>query len=180
MNDVKLTPTSHLILGMLSFGQDLSGYEIRGWTMGSVAHFYPAPAQSQIYSELTKLETAGLVIGKDVPQPDRPDKRAFSLTDAGRNALERWATGPCKPPTIKHHLALRAFLGHTAPTDELIPLLEEHRASLLSALDQLETNSVAMSGDPQTGNAGIVSDWVAEIYRGDLRGVDLTLKALRS
>ncbi len=50
----------------------------------------------------------------------------------------------------------------------------------MTALDQLETNSVAMSGDPETGNAGIVSDWVAEIYRGDLRGVERTLKALRS
>lgn len=180
MQDVKLTPTSHLILGMLSFGQDLSGYEIRGWAMASVAHFYPAPAQSQIYSELTKLEAAGMVAGKDVPQPDRPDKKAFSLTRAGRKALEAWATGPCKPPTIKHHLALRAFLGHARPPDELVDLLEEHRASLLIALDQLETNSVAMSGDPETGNAGIVSDWVAEIYRGDLRGVERTLKALRN
>jgi DNA-binding PadR family transcriptional regulator len=177
----KLTPTAHAVLGMLSFGQPLAGYEIRQWARQALAHFYPAPAQSQIYAELNRLEEAGLVTSSEVSQADRPDKITFTITTAGSDRLREWiAEAPITAPVLKHHLALRVFLGHNGNPADLIPPLEAHRDSLLALLDELETQSVAMGGDPDTGYAAAVAEWTAEIYRGDLRGVDQVLKVLRS
>jgi DNA-binding PadR family transcriptional regulator len=178
MKNVKLTPTAYAVLGLLSFGQSLSGYEIRQWAKAALSHFYPAPAQSQIYGELTKLESLGLVIGVGVAQRDRPDKIAFSITADGIEVLDQWGAGPVHRPTIKHHVALRVFLGHRQSPDRLVPILEAHRDRLLVTLDELETHSAAMTGDPGTGYAAVVADWIGEMHRGDLRGVERTLELL--
>jgi DNA-binding PadR family transcriptional regulator len=159
----------------------LAGYEIRQWARKALAHFYPAPAQSQIYAELNRLEEAGLVTSNEVPQVDRPDKITFAITPAGSDQLSEWiAEAPIPAPVLKHHLALRVYLGHNGDSADLIPSLEAHRDSLVALLDELETQRVAMGGDPDTGYAAAVADWTAEIYRGDLRGVDQVLKVLRS
>jgi DNA-binding PadR family transcriptional regulator len=179
MERFKLTPTAFAVLGLLSFGQPLAGYEIRQWARTALANFYPAPAQSQIYSELGRLEEAGYVTSELVPQPDRPDKITFSLTPAGSAALSRWVeVAPVAAPVLKHHLALRVFLGHNGDPEHLVTKLEAHRASLLDLLDELETQTVALADDPDAGYAPAVADWVAEIYRGDLRGVDRLLDRL--
>jgi DNA-binding PadR family transcriptional regulator len=181
MDDVKLTPTAHVVLGLLSFGQDLSGYELRRWSERSVGFWYTTPAQSQIYRELENLERAGLVEATDVPQPKRPDKRVFSITESGRAQLAAWVAGtPARPPTLKHHHLLRLFLSHDTPSQPLIETLWAHQEWLHQVLDELETQLVALDGSPGSERAVAVADWAAEIYRGDLRGTENALKALTS
>ncbi|MEM8902585.1 MAG: PadR family transcriptional regulator [Actinomycetota bacterium] len=179
MDSVKLTATAHTVLGLLSFGQALSGYEIRQWARRSIGHLYTTPAQSQVYGELRRLESAGLVAGTPVTQDDRPDKVVYELTDAGADALHDWVADPEVPETaLKHHVALRVFLGHVVDPVRLVPMLEAHRDRLLVSLDELETYSVAMSGDPTGGFSALVADWIADLQRGDLAGVERALKAL--
>ncbi len=173
------TPTGHAILGLLSFGQPLAGYEIRQWSLGMLRHFYPAPAQSQIYRELAMLEETGRVTSTPIEQTDRPDTVVYSLTAAGREALSSWVeAAPVAPTGLKHHVALRVFLGHNTSPPTLVEMLEAHRATVLATLDQLETMSVALGEDADAAHAAIAADWTAEIYRGDLRGVERALKAL--
>lgn len=38
------------MLGLLSFDQELSGYDLKKWADGSLRFFYWSPAISQIYS----------------------------------------------------------------------------------------------------------------------------------
>jgi DNA-binding PadR family transcriptional regulator len=59
-----LAATSWALLGMLSYEQELSGYDIRKWIDWSMRFFYGSPAYSQIYSELKKLEKLGLVTSR--------------------------------------------------------------------------------------------------------------------
>lgn len=179
MGDVKLTATGHTVLGLLSFGQALSGYEIRQWARHSIGHLYTTPAQSQIYGELKRLEAAGLVTSTPVPQDDRPDKIVHELTDAGADALTDWILGdPVPAPVLKHHVALRVFLGRDVDPAALVAMLEQHRERLMVSLDELETYSVAMAGDPTGGYSALVADWIADLQRGDLAGVERALEAL--
>lgn len=175
------TPTGYAILGMLTFGRPLSGYEIRQWARGMFGHLYPPPAQSQIYRELTMLEETGRVTSTPVDQTDRPDKIVYELTPAGHDAIRTWAgTEPVAPTVLKHHAALRVFLGHNTTRDHLSEILETHRQGVLAALDELETLSVALTDDQDAAYAAIAADWAAEIYRGDLRGTEGALKAIAS
>ncbi len=183
IDDMNATPslpaTAYAVLGLLTFGHDLSGYELRGWAQGSFRHFYWSPAQSQIYRELKKLEEVGFVESSAVPQADRPDKTAYTITEIGRRALSHWvASKPVDRPVLKHHPAMRLFFGHLVEPSLLIEILEEHVSSLMQTLDDLEMQSAALTGDETSGFSPLVFDWAAEIHRGDLRGAEMVIKHL--
>ncbi|MCB0995054.1 MAG: PadR family transcriptional regulator, partial [Acidimicrobiales bacterium] len=78
----RITPTGYAVLGLLSFGRELSGYDLKKWADASLRFFYWSPAVSQIYGELKKLSTAGLVAEREVPVDDLRNKRVYTLTDA--------------------------------------------------------------------------------------------------
>jgi len=61
-----LRATSWAVLGILSFGEELSGYDMKKWADWSLSFFYWAPSYSQIYGELHKLEELGLVTSRIV------------------------------------------------------------------------------------------------------------------
>lgn len=175
-----LPATAHAVLGILEFGAELSGYDLRQWALHSLGHFYWSPAQSQIYAELRRLEALGYAEGRAVRQEGRPDKTLYRITAAGSDALSRWARdAAARPVVLKHHLILRLFLSGEVDPDVVVPLLEAHRDGLLSVLDDLENQSVAMGGDPAMVAAAAAVDWAAEIHRGDLRGVEAALKRVR-
>src|SRR5215211_5539647 len=81
--------TGWALLGLLSFGRELTGYELRQWAGNSLRHFYAAPAMSQVYAELDRLEAAGLTASREVAQGRRP-VRVHRITPGARR---RWRSG---------------------------------------------------------------------------------------
>jgi DNA-binding PadR family transcriptional regulator len=92
------TPTGYALLGLLSFGRQLTGYELKQFADSSLRFFYDAPAMSQVYSELGKLEAAGLETGRGTVDGART-VRVHSISRKGMSALRRWlAESPVDPP----------------------------------------------------------------------------------
>ena len=114
---------SHAILtGLLDTPQ--SGYELARSFETSLGFFWSASHQ-QIYQELRKLRTAGLVEATPVPQSGRPDKQLYRLTDAGRDELEAWIRGDTRRKAAKDDLLVKLYnVGHT----ETAPILEALRS----------------------------------------------------
>jgi DNA-binding PadR family transcriptional regulator len=83
------TRTELAVLGLLAWSGESSGYELHKRAGGSVGFIW-APARSQLYAVLKRLEHAELVSGRHVVQADRPDKRLFSITEAGMAVLREW------------------------------------------------------------------------------------------
>jgi DNA-binding PadR family transcriptional regulator len=83
------TRTELAVLGLLAWAGESSGYELHKRAERSVGFIW-APARSQLYAVLKRLAAAGLVSGRAVVQADRPDKRMFSLTEAGMTTLREW------------------------------------------------------------------------------------------
>ena len=75
----------HAVLAALLEGE-ASGYQLAKRFDVSVANFWSATSQ-QLYRELDRLEAEGLVRARLVRQQRRPDKRVFTLTDAGRDVV---------------------------------------------------------------------------------------------
>ncbi|MFO0881356.1 MAG: PadR family transcriptional regulator [Gemmataceae bacterium] len=48
----------------------------------------------QVYQALDRLEPEGLVTVEVVPQAERPDRKVYTVTEAGRRELENWLTTP--------------------------------------------------------------------------------------
>ena len=119
-----LRATSWAVLGMLSFDEELSGYDMKKWADWSLRFFYWAPSYSQIYGELHKLEELGLVTSRIVDKNDVRGKRLYRITAEGERAVTAWANeSPAEPAVLKHGVMLRMWLGHTADPEKLREVL---------------------------------------------------------
>jgi len=144
----KAPDTAYGVLGMLTFGE-MSGYDLGKAIEGSIGFFW-APAKSQLYAELRRLVTLGWAREREVEQTDRPDKRIYTITAAGEDALRSWlGTPPAEFDPIKSPFLLRLFFGHLAGADAVRGLVAEHRRQaeeLLVTFGEIETHLQAEGG----------------------------------
>jgi DNA-binding PadR family transcriptional regulator len=105
------TRTELAVLGLLAWSGESSGYELHKRAGRSVGFIW-APARSQLYAVLKRLAADGLATGRDVVQTDRPDKRMFSVTEAGMATLREWLdrVEPIEPED-RDGLLLKLFFG---------------------------------------------------------------------
>jgi DNA-binding PadR family transcriptional regulator len=85
---------------------EASGYDLAKGFDAAVSNFWAATPQ-QLYRELEKMEAQGLVAARVVQQDRRPNKRLFSLTDAGRAELRDYTSRPPKPIAIRDELLVQ-------------------------------------------------------------------------
>jgi DNA-binding PadR family transcriptional regulator len=105
------TRTELAILGLLAWRGEATGYELQKLATGSVGFIW-APARSQLYAVLKRLDAAGLVAGRRVAQADRPDKRIFRLTAAGEATLRTWLDEvEAIEPEDRDGILLKVFFG---------------------------------------------------------------------
>ena len=171
------SPTGYALLGLLSFGRELSGYELRRWAENSLHHFYAAPAMSQVYAELERLEAAGLTTSREVAQGAR-QVRVHRITRAGQRAVAAWLRQPVDPPQLKHHLLLRVFLGHLVDRDELQRAVEEHVRRCEAQLAGLRALLDDLGDDPLWANARLVAEWGVEHHRAERSSARRLARAL--
>ncbi|MFB9839648.1 PadR family transcriptional regulator [Actinoallomurus acaciae] len=93
------------VLAVLLEGE-ASGYDLAKSFDASVANFWMATPQ-QLYRELDKMAVDGLIQARLVRQDRRPDKRLFSLTEAGRRALHEFTAAPPRPGAIREELMVQ-------------------------------------------------------------------------
>ncbi|MEU6082597.1 PadR family transcriptional regulator [Streptomyces sp. NPDC047108] len=120
----------HAVLAALLDGE-YSGYQLAKAFDTGVANFWHALPQ-QLYLELGKLEKDGLVAGRQVIQETRPNKRLFTVTDAGVAELERFAAAASKPSFIRDDLLVKVQGVDRIDAEPVIAQLEE-RALTASA-----------------------------------------------
>ncbi len=167
-----LPTSSYVILGLLSFGTRLTGYELRQWAEGSVRFFWASPSMSQIYRELEKLEAAGLVDAVDESGDAERARTTHGITVAGRDELRRWVEdAPYEPPMIRHPAAFRLFCAHGADPAKVRAMLEEHRdwaASLLADLAEVEAD---LLGDERFEAPARVATWGLRFFGAERRAI---------
>jgi DNA-binding PadR family transcriptional regulator len=74
--------------------QPLHGYALKCVLEEGIAHVWPVHLAA-IYPSLRKLEEEGLVTHvTEVTRSGRPDRKVYSVTDAGRQELGRWRRLP--------------------------------------------------------------------------------------
>ncbi|MBW4660195.1 MAG: PadR family transcriptional regulator [Drouetiella hepatica Uher 2000/2452] len=122
----------HAILTVL-VEQPCSGYDLRKKFEGSVGFFWRASFQ-QIYRELTKLEEQGLLQAQAIHQESRPDKKIYSVTEAGQQYLSQWIAQPSEVSPLKDDLLVKLFAGYLVPQDTILAELEQHRQQHLQQL----------------------------------------------
>jgi DNA-binding PadR family transcriptional regulator len=172
-----LPGTAWALLGLLSFGREMSGYDLKKWADNSLAFFYWSPAPSQIYAELRRLERIGLVTSRAEPGDNRK-KRLFRITEPGAAALKTWLEESDPGlPVLKHGTAMRVWLGHLLDPDRLRALVTEHRQQMQQLADQ--AGDVADRGRDQGWTYPLaVIGWSSRYYAAQVQLADELLAEL--
>jgi PadR family transcriptional regulator, regulatory protein AphA len=126
----------HAILGFLNY-HPYSGYDLKKIFDNSIRHFWPAD-QSQIYRTLSRLEENGLAEMERVLQEDRPDRKVYHITEAGRAALREWLSGP--PPLGEPRSAplIQVFFSAQLSDEEILAKFEGYAAIMRAILSQYD------------------------------------------
>lgn len=142
---MKRTSVTPVVLGLLALGTR-SGYDIKAAVDRSTRFFWAA-SYGQIYPELRRLESDGLIRGEDAPNGAR-GRRVYELTDAGRQALEEWLVGPETTIEYRDESLLRIFFADAAPREQALGLLEARKRGHEDYLEALRAIEARPGEDP--------------------------------
>ncbi|MBF2073498.1 MAG: PadR family transcriptional regulator [Synechococcales cyanobacterium C42_A2020_086] len=124
---------AYVILGLLE-QQPMTGYDLKtSWFDDAIAHLWPAD-QAQIYRTLDKLEQQGWIACQVEVQPDRPNRKVYSVTEGGRMALQRWLHSFQPLPVIRDPLLVQLHFAANLPNADIVTLLEQQQAARREAL----------------------------------------------
>ena len=166
-----LPSTSFAVLGLLSFGDELSGYDLKKWADHSLRFFYWSPAIAHIYRELKRLEAIGLVESREVALDESRHKRLFRITDDGRETLAEWiADTPAEQSIVKDQALLRVWMGHMVEPAQLRRLVAEQRVLDEQLLADLR-RTIAGTSDERFELSILVERFCERLYEGRLQAL---------
>lgn len=124
------------VLAALLEGES-SGYDLAKEFDASVANFWPATPQ-QLYRELDRLAEQGLIRARIVQQERRPNKRMFSLTEAGRDAIRQFTAKAPKPSVIRDELLVKVQASDAGDLEAVRGLIRERLEWALAKVQRYE------------------------------------------
>jgi PadR family transcriptional regulator, regulatory protein AphA len=108
-SEIELTPTSHIVLGLLSMSGQATPYDLKQMASRTVGEFWTLP-HSQLYAEPARLARAGYLTEQQEPHGRR--RKLYTLTDRGQGALTDWLqTFAPEPYMLRDPALLKLFFG---------------------------------------------------------------------
>ena len=89
MQEIRLTPTSYIVLGLLEMAGESTPYALKQLVAGSVGFFWTLQ-HAQLYTEPERLTAAGYL--NETREETGRRRKLYSITAKGRRALEDWRT----------------------------------------------------------------------------------------
>jgi DNA-binding PadR family transcriptional regulator len=145
------------------------GYQLRARLQLALGPLADALNAGHVYVTMTRLEKAGLVTSEHVGQTDRPDRKVYELTGAGRARVVEWledASWP-KPAPAEFHLKLVAAAA--AGLGDPVRLVDAQRHALLARLAAAQRAALA---EPNGSVAGLLLEGVVLRLQADLRWLE--------
>lgn len=116
----------HALLGFLNYAPT-TGYELKQHMDESIYYFWNANL-SQIYPTLNTMAEEGLLSMEVQYQEDRPNRKVYHITDAGRQELLRWLREPADLPPLRVAFLIKVFFGGSLDKEEILAQLRHHLA----------------------------------------------------
>ncbi len=124
---LRLTPTSYIVLGLIELSGEATPYELKqavAWTLGN----FWSLQHAQLYSEPQRLTSAGYL--KESRERGGRRRRRYSLTAKGSRALEGWRRTPTDQLSELRDLGLLKLFFGADPAELAEVQLEAHRRKL--------------------------------------------------
>ncbi|HZS76429.1 MAG TPA: PadR family transcriptional regulator [Ktedonobacteraceae bacterium] len=132
----KENKSKYALLGALSFCPG-SGYDIKKFMEQSTGNFWNE-SYGQIYPMLKQLVDEGLATSHSEKQEGKPERYVYTLTEKGREELQRWLTEPIEYSVERNELLLKLFYGQQTSIETNIQHVQSYRALQEQLLDKYQ------------------------------------------
>jgi DNA-binding PadR family transcriptional regulator len=157
------------VLAMLA-KEPSHGYQLRTRLRRFLGPLGESMNAGQIYVALARMERAGLVVCERADGlPERPDRKVYALTPAGRDRVTEWLndTSWPKPAPAEFHLKLVAAAA--AGLGDPVDIVDRQRRELLSGLAHAQRAALA---EPDGSVAALLLEGVVLLLQADLRWLE--------
>ncbi len=164
----------YFILGLLT-QRPMTGYDIKrllqrlDWLIGS-------PSFGSVYPTLHALLKDGLVSLNVDQNNDRPARKVYSITMAGRRALQEWLDRPVEPGASLKEFLMRLMLAGNLSHHGLVTYLQQRRSEVAAHRATLE--KVTNSKEKTALGRKLAFDYGLAAAKAELAWLDRTLEQL--
>ncbi|APZ50848.1 PadR family transcriptional regulator [Salipiger abyssi] len=144
---LRLSPVSYVVLGVIRLRGPSTSYDLKRAVGRSIQYFWPFP-HSQLYVEPNRLAEAGLLSCEQEAEGRR--RRLYALTEAGKDALDRWlGSGTEQVFELRDMALMQLFFSADLRPDQLRDLAEGqvrfHRQRI-ATLEEIAGNTGEFAG----------------------------------
>lgn len=165
--------TSHVLLGLLAWGGERHGYDLKREHDVRFPEARPL-AFGQVYATLERLRNRGLVDAAKSVRVDGPERTPFAMTAAGRQELDRWLAEVEPPsPYVSNPLSVKVTLA-VLTADEAVAkdYLQRQRDAHLARMREY----TRLKSDRDTSLVQVLAaDYALTHLDADLRWIDAAL-----
>ena len=172
---VRTTSTRDVVLGLLA-QRPMSGYDIRR-LLGGLSWLVDGPSFGTLYPGLHTLFADGLVTVEVIPSESRPPRKIYSITQAGREAFQEWASQRVQPGGSLKEFVMRLVLAGNLSETGLCDYLEQRLEHVASFRPRIEEALVATSEDGDLGQY-LTLDYGLALADAELAWLHRTLSRL--
>lgn len=139
---------SHAILGLLTV-TPMTGYDLKTEAFdNTITHFWQAD-QTQIYRTLAAMAESGWVKSTLEIQQDRPNRKVYHITEAGREELRRWLKTEQPLPIYREPFLVQMFFAGELDNATVLAHIARHRAGHAARLAHYESISMPALDNPE-------------------------------
>lgn len=165
----------YLILGLLA-QHPMSGYDVRRF-LKARSWLISTPSFGSIYPALRALEQDGLVTVDVLSRPDRPPRKSYSITEAGRRTLQVWAEQSAGPGAPLKAFLMRLILADSLSQAGLVAHLTERRSQVAAHQATIEDSHSSVEGGGDLGRR-LTHSYELALAAAELAWLDRTLSEL--
>jgi|SRR5580704_8611172 DNA-binding PadR family transcriptional regulator len=144
-------------------------YQLRAGLALALGPLANALNEGQVYVTLTRLEKVGLVSSARVEQTDRPDRKMYELTKAGRDRVMSWLEDVSWPRAAPAEFHLKLVAAAAAGLADPVRIVDLQRRELLAGLREAERAALAQ---PDGSVAALLLEGVVLRLQADLRWLE--------
>ncbi|NLE46728.1 MAG: PadR family transcriptional regulator [Chloroflexi bacterium] len=161
------------LLGLLD-QRPMSGYDIKRY-LKSLEWLIGSPSFGSLYPSLHALLDQGLVTVEIASRSDKPPRKQYSITDAGRLALQEWADRPIFPRATLKDFVMVLMLAGNLTLPRVAAHLEQRRAQVATQRAVLERELHETSGQMTDSGERLALDYGLALATAELAWLDATL-----
>jgi DNA-binding PadR family transcriptional regulator len=168
---VKVMALHHALLSLLADGESY-GYELKSAFERRAGPQWGELNIGHLYQVLDRLKRDGLVeVVRAEPQPRRPDRLIYAITQAGRDELRRWLETTSPPAAgYRDDLYLKLAAAARAGAERLAAVLARERQAHMAELHALRALPAEEPGDAL---AALLTEGAALLVEARLRLLEL-------